>query len=131
LDSIIGRARIILASVKKAENLPLLAVKGWIEDDTTALSNAIDALAKTMTNQEGVKPAGPGTTGELTRLANDFYDRVLAIQNAANLEWKESDPANVTIRGKFRLDTFPPDTSSAEKKPGTPAASANPTATPQ
>jgi hypothetical protein len=46
-------------------------------------------------------------TAYLNTEANDLYDRLLDIQNAADLEWPAADPANVAVRAKFLLGVFP------------------------
>jgi hypothetical protein len=61
----------------------------------------------------GMQPRQPGQSDEsgqtafLNSEANDLYDRVLDIQNAADLEWPADDPANVAVRAKFLLGVFP------------------------
>jgi hypothetical protein len=123
LSVVLERARIILTTAQKAENATVLATKGWLAADSTQLQNAITALDSTDDTQEKAKGDRPETTATLNATANDLYDRLLTIQNAADLEWKESDPANIAIRAAFRLGTFPPRTSG-------PAAAAAPQPTP-
>jgi hypothetical protein len=41
--------------------------------------------------------------------AADAYEHILTIQNAADLEFPATDPANAPIRAEFRLGIFPPD----------------------
>lgn len=53
--------------------------------------------------------------------ANRLYDDLLAIQNAASLQFKASDTASTKPRADFRLDTFPPSGGSASKPTPTPA----------
>jgi hypothetical protein len=53
--------------------------------------------------------------------AADLYERLLTIQNAADLQWPVSNPANVGIRDQFRLNTFPPaSTTTTPAAPPTP-----------
>jgi hypothetical protein len=39
----------------------------------------------------------------------DAYEHILTIQNAADLEFPATDPANAPQRAEFRLGIFPPD----------------------
>jgi hypothetical protein len=53
--------------------------------------------------------------------AADLYERLLTIQNAADLQWPVSNPANAGIRDQFRLNTFPPaSTTTTPAAPPTP-----------
>ena len=52
---------------------------------------------------------------------NDVYDHLVTIQNAGNLEFPASNPANAQARAKLLLGTFPPkDTGGKGKQPPTP-----------
>ena len=120
LGSILQRARIILASVKDADNLAALKAKGWIDADTAALDAAIKALAATDTTQETGKGDAKDATGARNRNANDLYDRLQTIQNAADLQWPADIAANAGVRDEFRLNTFPPRIGGNDKKPEPP-----------
>jgi hypothetical protein len=48
-------------------------------------------------------------TGVKATDAADAYEHILTIQNAADLEFPATDPANATARAEFKLGTFPPD----------------------
>jgi hypothetical protein len=120
LGSELARARIVAAACKKTQNLTALAEKGWIDADTTELDGAIAALDTTDDTQEAAKGGGVASTDTRNGTANLLYDAVLAIQNAANLQWPSSKPGNTEVRALFRLDTFPP-TPPPGKKPGPPA----------
>jgi len=50
----------------------------------------------------------------------------LTIQNAADLQWPVSNPANAGIRDQFRLNTFPPASTTALATPPTPPATPHP-----
>jgi hypothetical protein len=39
------------------------------------------------------------------------------IQNAADLQWPATDPANAGVRDEFRLNTFPPASTSGNGTP--------------
>jgi len=41
--------------------------------------------------------------------AATLYENILTIQNAADLEWLATDPANAGVRDEFLLGIFPPD----------------------
>jgi hypothetical protein len=73
-----------------------------------AVNAAIHALDTTDDTQEQAKILRKGTTGDRNRQANDLYERLLTIQNAANLQWPSSNRLNEPIRASFRLGTFPP-----------------------
>lgn len=127
LPAVLQRARIQLAAAQKADNAAALQTKGWIAADTTALSDAITALDSTDNVQEDAKTDAAGGTSARNRTANDLYDRLLTIQNAANLQWPEINSANDTLRAKFRLGLFPPPRTGGSGKPPTPTT---PPATP-
>ena len=120
LASLLQRARIQLASAQNAGNAAALQAKGWIAADTTALSDAITALDSADDVQEDAKVDATGITSSRNRTANDLYDRLLTIQNAANLQWPASVSGNDVTRAKFRLGLFPPRTASSAKPPTPP-----------
>jgi hypothetical protein len=49
------------------------------------------------------------TTTQKNADAATLYESILTIQNAADLEWPATDPANAGVRGEFLLGIFPPD----------------------
>ena len=107
IGAILERARIVSASMKKETNVVALKSKGWLPADSTKLDAAITDMETTEAAQEAAKHAG-GTDAR-NALANDYYDAILAIQNAANLEFPEDgEDGNAAIRAEFLLDTFPP-----------------------
>jgi len=108
LQSQLQRGRTILAGCQAAENAPALASKGWTAADTAALDTAIQAIESDKTLLENAKDASVGSTGQKNTLADDLYDRLLTIQNAANRQWPDTDPANAQTRADFRLGKFPP-----------------------
>jgi len=61
--------------------------------------------------QRAIKPIVLGSTKDSTKRKNSdalaLYDRILAIQNAADLEWPETKLENAGGRDEFRLNTFP------------------------
>jgi hypothetical protein len=58
--------------------------------------------------EQGAKGGAKVTTGQKDADAADLYERLLTIQNAADLQWPATNPANAGIRDQFRLNTFPP-----------------------
>ena len=125
--SILGNARIVSASLKKTENVSALADKGWLDADTQKLDDAIAAAAAGLQPQQPGKSDERGQTAFLNTEANDLYDRLLDIQNAADLEWPADDPANVAVRAKFLLGVFPYGSpSSGTTPPPTPPAPQTP-----
>ncbi|MBI3852882.1 MAG: hypothetical protein HY298_21720 [Verrucomicrobia bacterium] len=70
-------------------------------------------------SQETAKTTRTGTTGTRNRNANDLYERLLTVQNAANLQWPERDSSNAAVRAEFRLGRFPP-RGGSPPKPGPP-----------
>jgi hypothetical protein len=53
--------------------------------------------------------AAKKATGVKATDAADAYEHILTIQNAADLEFPATDPANAPARAEFRLGLFPPD----------------------
>jgi len=126
LAAVLQRARIQLASAQKADNAAALQGKGWIAADTTALSDAITALDSTDNVQEDAKTDATGGTDARNRTANGLYDRLLTIQNAANLQWPASAAGNAVLRAKFRIGLFPPPRAAGAGKPPTPPPAPTP-----
>ena len=58
--------------------------------------------------------------------AADAYDHIITIQNAADLEFPATNPANAPARAEFRLGLFPPDHHVAPADPTTTATAATP-----
>ena len=108
LQSQLQRGRTILAGCQATENAPALASKGWTAADTAKLDAAIQAIESDKTLLENAKDASVGSTGQKNTLADDLYDRLLTIQNAANRQWPDTDPANAQTRADFRFGKFPP-----------------------
>jgi hypothetical protein len=123
IGAILGDGRIVAASLKKTENLPALAGKGWLPADTQKLDDAIAAASDALKSETDAQGDGLGQTAFVNTEANDLYDRLLDIQNAADLEWPDSDPTNVAVRAKFMLGGFPyAGGSSGDTPPPTPPA---------
>jgi hypothetical protein len=63
--------------------------------------------ASTTTQQSGQSDAKKAT-GVKAADAADAYEHILTIQNAADLEFPATNPANAPQRAEFRLGIFPP-----------------------
>ncbi|MEI8063814.1 MAG: hypothetical protein WCH84_07105 [Verrucomicrobiota bacterium] len=126
LASVLQRARIVLAACQNADNATALAAKGWVAADTTAFAAAVEALDAADDTQETAKAGKKGTTADRNQQANDLYEHLLTIQNAANLQWPQRDGANIAVRAEFRLDTFPPSGGPKKKPTTTPATPQTP-----
>ena len=127
LASVLQRARIIITAIKVAANNTALKSKGWIDADTTAFEAVVTALASVDTTQEEGKGGAKGATGVRNRNANDLYEKLQTIQNAAGLQWPAEVGANGAVRDEFRLNTFPPRGGSSGAKPPTPTPTPTPT----
>ncbi|MEI6078635.1 MAG: hypothetical protein WCS94_23865, partial [Verrucomicrobiota bacterium] len=64
--------------------------------------------ASTTTQQSGQSDAKKAT-GVKAADAADAYEHIITIQNAADLEFPATDPANAPARAEFKLGIFPPD----------------------
>jgi hypothetical protein len=121
LASVLGRADIILGSVKNAPNLAALKLKGWTDADTTAFVAARGNFGTVEQAQASAKGGAKTTTITKNADAADLYERLLTIQNAADLQWPATDPANAGIRDQFRLNQFPPAGGNGSPTPPPPA----------
>jgi hypothetical protein len=121
LGSILVRADIILASLANTNNVPALQAKGWSAADTTAFKAVRDTFpTSTVIIQSAASGAKDATTVKTTD-TGDLFERLLAIQNAADLQWPATNPANAGVRDEFRLNIFPPDKHSTTATPTPPA----------
>jgi hypothetical protein len=132
LASVVRRAGITLASMQNAANAQALKDQGWIDADNTAFETVLSGLGNTDLTQEIGKGDAKGATGIRNHDANILFDNLLAIQNAAGLQWPDDDPANSAVRDEFRLDTFPPQSGNGgtTDQPPTPPAPPTPPTTP-
>jgi hypothetical protein len=119
LGSILSRADIIIASVQK--NLAALQLKGWTDAETAAFTAARQAFGAAMPAQQTAKGGAKDSTTTKNADATALYEKLLAIQNAADLQWPAADPANAGVRDEFRLNTFPPASSSGNATTPPPA----------
>jgi hypothetical protein len=108
LGSILHRADIIIASLQTATNLPTLLLKGWTAADTAAFIAARATFGTVDVTQQADKGGAIVSTSTKNLDAANLYEQLLTIQNAADLQWPASNPANAGIRDQFRLNTFPP-----------------------
>jgi len=109
LGSVLGRADIILASVQTAANLAALKLKGWTDAETTAFTTVRGTFPASTTTQQSGQSDARKATGVKATDAADAYEHILTIQNAADLEFPATDPANAPARAEFKLGLFPPD----------------------
>lgn len=132
LGSILTRADIIIASLQTETNAPAIKAKGWIEADTTALASLRDTFPKSIEIKQQTHSGGKAATEVKDADVSNLYERLLTIQNAANLHWPATNPENTRIRDEFRLNTFPPaGGSSKPATPPSPAPAPSPTPPPQ
>jgi hypothetical protein len=75
--------------------------------------------------QSGQSDAKKATGVKATDAAT-LYENILTIQNAADLQWPATDPANAGVRGEFLLGIFPPDHGGNHTPPPTPPAPQTP-----
>ncbi len=122
LGSYLGRVDIVLGSVKDDKNLPALKAKGWTDDETTAFQTARDGFGPAEQYRVKSISGAKDTTTQKNADAATLYENILTIQNAADLEWPATDPANAGVRGEFLLGIFPPDHGGNHAAPPTPPA---------
>ena len=108
VGSFLSRADIILASLQNPVNLDAIKLRGWTDADTTAFTAARQSLGNLSAAQQSAKGGAKTSTGQKEADAADLFDRLLTIQNAADLQWPATDPANIGVRDAFCLNTFPP-----------------------
>jgi hypothetical protein len=127
LQSQLARGRTVLASLQLTANAGAIAAQGWTADETTALDDIITSIENDKTLLENAKGASIGSTGTRNVSAEQLYAALQTVQNAANIQWPESDPANAEVRADFRFGKFPPKHSTADAPvPPTPAPAATP-----
>jgi hypothetical protein len=126
LGSILHRADIIIASLQTAANLPVLLLKGWTAADTTAFTATRASFTTGDVSQQAAKGGAKVSTSTKNTDASDLYERLLTIQNAADLQWPVSNPANAGIRDQFRLNTFPPASTAPAATPAATPATPHP-----
>jgi hypothetical protein len=119
----LGNARIVSASLKTTDNAAALQTKGWLDADTATLDQAIGNAANSLTSADNLQHDEVGATAFVNTEANQVYDAILDLQNAADLEFPEDDPTNIATRARFLLGVFPPDHGTS---PDTPTPTAPP-----
>ncbi len=128
LGSFLARADIIIASMQNADNLAALKLRGWTDTETTAFVTARQSLGTANVTQQTARGGAKVTTGQKDADAADLYERLLTIQNAADLQWPATDPANAGVRDAFCLNTFPPSNGHGSgQQPPAPAPTPAPT----
>lgn len=109
LASFLGRVDIVLGSVNNAANLAALKLKGWTDAETTAFQTARNGFGPAEQYRVKSISGAKDTTTQKNADAATLYENILTIQNAADLQWPATDPANAGVRGEFLLGIFPPD----------------------
>ena len=109
LATFLSRCDTVLGSVQTAANLPTLKQKGWTDAETTAFQTARNAFGPAETYRVQQISGAKDTTTQKNADAAKLYEFILTIQNAADLEFPATDPANAPARAEFKLGIFPPD----------------------
>jgi hypothetical protein len=124
LGAVLGRADIILASVQLPANLAAMKLKGWTDAETQTFTTVRGTFPASATVQQSGQSDAKKATGVKATDAADAYEHILTIQNAADLEFPATDPANAPMRAEFKLGIFPPDhhVPPATPTPATPPA---------
>ena len=104
IGTMLQNADKLLASCSHADHAAALKKQGWIAKDNTDFAAAIAVAKEAFKDNLDKKDE----TNDTTQQANALYLALLAIQNAANNEHDEDEPANRGIRAKYRLGLFPP-----------------------
>jgi hypothetical protein len=126
LGAVLGRADIILASVQTTANLPAMKLKGWTDAETQTFTTVRGTFPASTTTQQSGQSDAKKATGVKATDAADAYEHILTIQNAADLEFPATDPANAPARAEFKLGIFPPDHHVAPATPTPPPATPPP-----
>ena len=126
LGSFLSRCDTVLASVQNAANLAALTLKGWTTAETTAFQTARTAFGPAEQFRVLSTSGAKDTTTTKNTDAATLYENILTIQNAADLQFPASNPANVGVRGQFLLGIFPPDHGGNHTPPPTPPATPHP-----
>ena len=98
---------IILAAVQTS--LPAMNLKGWTDAETQTFTTVRGTFPASTTTQQSGQSDAKKATGVKATDAADAYEHILTIQNAADLEFPATDPANAPARAEFKLGIFPPD----------------------
>jgi len=109
LGSFLGRVDIVLGSINVAANLAAMKTKGWSDTETTTFQTARDGFGPAEQYRVQSISDARDTTTVKDADADTLYENVSTIQNAADLQYPATDPANAGARAKFLLGVFPPD----------------------
>jgi hypothetical protein len=126
LASFLSRCDTVLASVQNAANLAALTLKGWTTAETTAFQTARTAFGPAEQFRTQSIGGAINTTTTKNTDAATLYENILTIQNAADLQFPASNPANAGVRGQFLLGIFPPDHGGNNAPPTPPPATPHP-----
>jgi hypothetical protein len=109
LSSFLGRVDIVLGSLKTAANRAAFKTKGWTDTETAIIQTARDAFGPAEQYRVKSISGAKDTTAQKNADATALYENILTIQNAADLHYPATNPANIGVRDEFLLNTFPPD----------------------
>ncbi|MGH7975451.1 MAG: hypothetical protein ACREDS_11025 [Limisphaerales bacterium] len=104
-----SRCDAVLASAQNATNLSTIKLKGLTDAETTAFQTARTTFGPAEQFRVQSTNGAKDTTTQKNTDAATLYENILTIQNAADLEWPATNPANAGVRGEFLLGVFPPD----------------------
>jgi hypothetical protein len=127
LGAVLSRADIILASVQLPANLPALKLRGWTDADTATFTTVRATFPASTTTQQSGQSDAKKATGVKNTDAAVAYEHIITIQNAADLEFPATNPANAPTRAEFKLGLFPP---GHHVTPATPMPTPTPTTPP-
>jgi len=128
LNAVLSRADTILAAVQLPANLPALKLRGWTDADTATFTTVRGTFPASTTTQQSGQSDAKKATGVKNTDAAVAYEHIITIQNAADLEFPATNPANAPARAEFKLGIFPPD---HHVPPAVPTPAPAPAATPK
>jgi hypothetical protein len=115
----------LLPLLPDAANLPAMKLKGWTEAETATFTTVRGTFPASTTTQQSDQSDAKKATAMKATDATGLYEHILTIQNAADLEFPATDPANAPARAEFKLGIFPPD-HHVPAAPPTPTPAATP-----
>jgi hypothetical protein len=92
-----------------AANLSAMKLKGWTDAETQTFTTVRGTFPVSTTTQQSGQSDAKKATGVKATDDADACEHILTIQNAADLEFPATDPANAPARAEFKLGLFPPD----------------------
>ena len=95
-----------------------LKLKGWTDAETQTFTTVRGTFPASTTTQQSGQSDTKKATGVKAADAADAYEHILTIQNAADLEFPATNPANAPQRAEFRLGILPPNHHAAPANTG-------------